>query len=88
MLFHLALLASAFSSAISVEITLPSLSQTPFNASQILDRALASFSIEFSFLDVFCGNKSHPNELTKRLMDRLVERTNVGPDIRPGGITM
>jgi hypothetical protein len=74
------------------------------NASVILDRRLASFSIEFSFLPDFGGNKTHPNLLTKvdqdfsfvllfannaqELMQRLVERTGVGPDVRPGGITV
>ncbi|TFY71156.1 hypothetical protein EVG20_g1847 [Dentipellis fragilis] len=66
----------------------PEISSSPANASQILDRALASFSIEYGYLPSFGGNISHPNELTRRLMQRLVERTGVGPDVRPGGITI
>ena len=69
-------------------VTLPKISSRPSNASQILDRSLASLSIEFAFLDVFGGNNSNPNILTRELMQRLVERTGVGPDIRPGGITV
>ncbi|KLO15240.1 hypothetical protein SCHPADRAFT_871320 [Schizopora paradoxa] len=69
-------------------ITFPSVSQDPTNASQILDRRLASFSFEFSYLPNFGGNLSNPNVLTKELMQRLEERTGVGPDIRPGGITI
>lgn len=69
-------------------VTLPKISSRPSNASQILDRSLASLSVEFAFLDVFGGNNSNPNILTRELMQRLVERTGVGPDIRPGGITV
>jgi len=57
-------------------------------ASQILDRRLASFSFELAYFPTFAGNLSHPNRLTQELMQRLVERTGVGPDIRPGGITV
>ncbi|KAI0784579.1 glycoside hydrolase superfamily [Abortiporus biennis] len=56
--------------------------------SQLLDPRLASFSIEFSYLPSFGGNKSNPNILSQELIQRLVERTGVGPDIRPGGITV
>ena len=56
--------------------------------SQILDRRLMSFSIEFSFLTAFGGNRTAPNNLTRELMRRLEERTGLGPGIRPGGITM
>ena len=69
-------------------IDLPPISPAPSNASQPLDRRLASFSFELSFLPSFAGNRSHPNRLTQGLMNRLVERTGVGPDIRPGGITV
>ncbi|KAH8112653.1 hypothetical protein DFH11DRAFT_1784002 [Phellopilus nigrolimitatus] len=69
-------------------ITLPPISAQPTNASQILDPRLASFSIELAYLPTFAGNLSHPNLLTQQLMQRLVERTGVGPDIRPGGITV
>ncbi|THH33202.1 hypothetical protein EUX98_g989 [Antrodiella citrinella] len=69
-------------------VALPKISSLPTNASQILDPRLASFSMEFSYLPTFGGNKTHPNLLTKELMQRLVERTGLGPDIRPGGITI
>ncbi|KAF8680486.1 Glycosyl hydrolase family 79 C-terminal beta domain [Rhizoctonia solani] len=70
-------------------ISLPAIpASPPSTASQTLDRRLASFSIEFSYLPSFGGNKTHPNELTRNLMNRLVERTGLGPDIRPGGITV
>lgn len=67
-------------------ITLPPL--PPPSSAQKLDPCLASFSIEFSYLPSFGGNLSSPNLLTKALMERIVERTGVGPDVRPGGITM
>lgn len=60
-------------------VTLPFVQTPPHNASQNLDPRLASFSIEFSYLTSFGGNKTHPNLLTKELMQRLVERTGVGP---------
>lgn len=60
-------------------VTLPHLTSPPANASQTLDPRLASFSIEFSYLTAFGGNKTNPNLLTKELMQRLVERTGVGP---------
>lgn len=72
----------------SQALLLPDISPVPFNASQPLDRRLASFSFELSYLPFFTGNVSNPNVLTKELMQRLVERTGVGPDIRPGGITV
>ncbi|KAI0091215.1 glycoside hydrolase superfamily [Irpex rosettiformis] len=74
--------------AAGTDIALPFVRNPPTNASQILDPRLASFSIEFSYLTTFGGNKTHPNLLTKELMQRLVERTGVGPDVRPGGITI
>lgn len=83
-LLSLAGLASAV-----VNVALPSIpSQPTSNASQVLDRRLASFSIEFSYLPTFGGNKTNPNTLTGEIMKRLVERTGLGPDIRPGGITV
>jgi hypothetical protein len=57
-------------------------------ASQILDPRLASFSFELAYFPTFAGNLSHPNVLTTELVKRLVERTGVGPGIRPGGITV
>ncbi|TFK50028.1 hypothetical protein OE88DRAFT_1632314 [Heliocybe sulcata] len=69
-------------------VDLPTIPLSPNDASQILDRSLASLSIEFSYLPSFGGNASDPNTLTQELMQRLVERTGVGPDIRPGGITV
>lgn len=52
---------------------------TLYASSQPLDSRLASFSIEFAYLAEFTGNKTNPNVLTKELMQRLVERTGVGP---------
>jgi hypothetical protein len=69
-------------------VTLPHISSQPTNASQILDPALASFSIEFSYLPSFGGNLSNPNLLTKELVQRIIERTSVAPDVRPGGISV
>ena len=69
-------------------VELPSLPDLPVNASQVLDPRLASFSIELAYLPSFGGNKTRPNILTRELMLRLEERTGVGPDLRPGGITV
>jgi hypothetical protein len=69
-------------------VTLPYISSIPASASQTLDRALASISIEFSYLPSFGGNDTNPNELTRQLMQRLVERTGTGPDLRSGGGTV
>lgn len=80
--------ASGLPSLASGLVSLPHISSRPSNASQVLDPRLASFSFELSYLPTFAGNISHPNVLTKELMQRLVERTGVGPDIRPGGVTM
>lgn len=82
----LALLLSSVQA--SQNVSLPHISSSPTNASQVIDPRLASFSMEFSYLPTFGGNKTHPNVLTQELMQRLVERTGVGPDVRPGGITM
>ncbi|KAI0322577.1 hypothetical protein OF83DRAFT_651208 [Amylostereum chailletii] len=69
-------------------VTVPGITSIPSGASQVLDKSLASFSIEFSYLTAFGGNDTHPNNLTRQLMERLEERTGVGPDVRPGGITI
>ncbi|TCD65236.1 hypothetical protein EIP91_002944 [Steccherinum ochraceum] len=82
----LALLLSSVQA--SQNVSLPHISSSPTNASQVIDPRLASFSMEFSYLPTFGGNKTHPNVLTQELMQRLVERTGVGPDVRPGGITI
>ncbi|CDO69226.1 Glycoside Hydrolase Family 79 protein [Trametes cinnabarina] len=75
-------------SAGAAQVRLPKISTLATNASQVIDRRLASFSFELSFLPTFAGNKTHPNVLTRELMKRLEERTGVGPDVRPGGITV
>ena len=82
------LVFSSISGGFAANITFPIVARSPTNASQILDRRHASFSFEFAYLPNFGGNLSSPNVLTKELMQRLEERTGVGPDIRPGGITM
>ncbi|CAE6455633.1 unnamed protein product [Rhizoctonia solani] len=86
---HKTTLLALSSVVAAANVSLPAIPLSPpSTASQILDRRLASFSIEFSYLPSFGGNKTHPNELTRNLMNRLVERTGLGPDIRPGGITV
>ena len=72
----------------ATNVALPPISAQPFNASQILDPALASFSIEFSYLTNFGGNLSSPNVLSQELVQRIVDRTGVAPDVRPGGISV
>jgi hypothetical protein len=70
-------------------VSLPTIpSSPPANGSHSLDRALFSFSLELAYLTAFGGNDSAPNELTRALMAQLEKRTGVGPDVRPGGITM
>lgn len=66
----------------------PSIPRAPPASATKLDRRVASLSIEFSYLPAFGGNNSAPNELTRSLIQRIVERTGVGPDVRPGGITV
>jgi hypothetical protein len=84
----LALLTAANEVSGAALVDLPRISSKPSNASEVLDRRLASFSIEFSYLPTFGGNLTNPNLLTKALIERLEERTGLGPDIRPGGITV
>ena len=60
-------------------LPLPHVATHPTNASQVLDPRLASFSLEFAYVTAFGGNKTHPNLLTKELMQRLAERTGAGP---------
>lgn len=93
MVFPLSVLAGALAlldstRVLAVAVNLPRISPQATNASQLIDRRLASFSFEAAFLPTFAGNYSHPNLLTKELMLRLEERTGLGPDIRPGGITI
>ncbi|KAF4550030.1 Glycosyl hydrolase family 79 C-terminal beta domain-containing protein 3 [Elsinoe fawcettii] len=51
------------------------------------DPSYGSFSFEPAFWVEFFGNKSSPNELVFRLLDRIHEHGG-RPIIRPGGITM
>ncbi|KAI0049736.1 glycoside hydrolase family 79 protein [Auriscalpium vulgare] len=69
-------------------VSLPPISSSPVGASQVVDRALASLSIEPAYLTSYGGNNSSPNVLTRALMQHLESRTGVGPDLRPGGITI
>lgn len=82
------ILLGAVTAAAGQAVTLPTISSHPSKDAQPLDPRLASFSIEFSYMTSFGGNTTNPNLLTKELLQRLVERTGVGPDVRPGGITM
>lgn len=59
----------------------------PSDASQVLNPALASFSIETAFFDVFFGNTSVPNNLSLNLLNHLKVRSGAAPEIRIGGIT-
>jgi hypothetical protein len=59
----LGLLLVGQAAASVVHLSAPS--GVPANASGILDRRLASLSIEFAFLPDFGGNSTHPNLLTK-----------------------
>ena len=81
-------LACAASLASAVETVVPTIASSPPKGTFGLERRVASLSIEFSYLPAFGGNATHPNLLTKRLIDSIVERTGVAPDLRPGGITV
>ena len=71
--------AATLTAHAATTIPLPLVSSRPTNASQVLDPRLASFSLEFSYVTAFGGNKTHPNVLTRELMQRLAERTGAGP---------
>lgn len=77
-----------FQIIIILQVNSPTITAPGNAASQFLDRRLASFSFELAYFPDFAGNATHPNILTQELMNRLVERTGVGPDVRPGGITV
>ena len=70
---------TAWAASAAQTVVLSHVGSPPANASQTLDPRLASLSIEFSYLTAFGGNKTNPNVLTQELMQRLVERTGVGP---------
>ncbi|KAI3618278.1 glycoside hydrolase family 79 protein [Moniliophthora roreri] len=59
----------------------------PDTASHPLHPSLASFSIETAFFITYVGNVTHPNLLTKNLLENLKERTGRPAEIRIGGIT-
>jgi hypothetical protein len=72
------LLAFPFAgTALASTVHLAALSDIPKNASETLDRRLASFSIEFSFLPDFGGNKTHPNLLTKVVIMAILVTMNL-----------
>ncbi|KAJ5365473.1 hypothetical protein N7517_008359 [Penicillium concentricum] len=52
-----------------------------------VSRDLQSFSLEFAYFPDFAGNKSHPNEFTKALLDNFEKITGVLPKVRVGGTT-
>jgi hypothetical protein len=56
--------------------------------SDYLSPNLASFSIEFSYLVEFFGNKSNPNTLSLQALQNIEQRIGVPVSIRPGGITV
>ena len=58
----------------------------PKNTSPV-HRNFQSFSIEFSYFPDFAGNKSHPNEFSRALLENLEKITGVFPIIRVGGTT-
>ncbi|KAG7093744.1 hypothetical protein E1B28_007395 [Marasmius oreades] len=59
----------------------------PINVSHPLHPALASFSIETAFFITYTGNLTHPNTLTRNLLENLKNRTGHPAEIRIGGIT-
>ncbi|KAJ3544655.1 hypothetical protein NM208_g2936 [Fusarium decemcellulare] len=67
----------------NVPITIPS-SLPPF--AKLLDRSLASFSLEFQFWPTYAGNATgQPNYYVNQLLSNLGERTGQTPAIRVGG---
>lgn len=48
---------------------------------------LQSFSIEFSYFPDHAGNKTHPKEFSKNLLESLGKITDVPPIVRVGGTT-
>ncbi|KZV99803.1 hypothetical protein EXIGLDRAFT_723870 [Exidia glandulosa HHB12029] len=87
-MFPASLLLLLAASATAQTTVTPSIPHSPPSTASKLDRRVASLSIEFSYLPSFGGNNSAPNELTRSLIQRIVDRTGVGPDLRPGGITV
>lgn len=59
----------------------------PVDATHHLHPSLASFSIETAFFITYVGNTTHPNLLTKNLLEGLARRTGVPAEVRVGGIT-
>ncbi|KAH7102030.1 hypothetical protein BKA62DRAFT_617976 [Auriculariales sp. MPI-PUGE-AT-0066] len=80
--------ACSASLASAAAVVVPTIELAPPQGTFGLERRVASLSIEYAHLPIFGGNKTHPNQLTKNLVDALVERTGVAPDVRPGGITV
>jgi hypothetical protein len=48
----------------------------PHSGAEYVPRDLQSFSIEFAFFPDYAGNKSHPNNFSKNLLENL--RTSLG----------
>lgn len=46
---------------------------------------LQAFSIEFAYFPDYAGNKSHPNEFSKNLLENFKSITGVHPVVRVGG---
>jgi hypothetical protein len=57
----------------------------PHSGAEYVPRDLQSFSIEFAFFPDYAGNKSHPNNFSKNLLENFKDFTGVYPLVRVGG---
>lgn len=64
-----------------------SIPQSPSPGRQIIDENFQSYSIEFSYMQDYAGNTSHPNEFSYKMMQNLFDIRGGYPIIRAGGST-
>lgn len=57
----------------------------PQESTPVVPNDLQAFSIEFAFFPDYAGNKSHPNEFSKNLLENFKSITGVQPIVRVGG---
>ncbi|KAJ0416567.1 hypothetical protein BJY00DRAFT_326196 [Aspergillus carlsbadensis] len=78
----------AFGLAVHTAKTIsPSIPTTAAPGHQTLDANFLSYSIEFSYMLDYAGNNSHPNKLSKQLLENLHDVSGAYPIIRAGGTT-
>lgn len=65
--------------------TSPRAIPAPKQSTPVVPNDIQAFSIEFAFFPDYAGNKSHPNQFSKNLLENFKTITGMQPIVRVGG---